>query len=83
MALGCCHEHNCRRTTPIHLVMGDLSGRVFVVTRSTVVKDHGNGRATFRAEERHDITEQFTAFIRDNPQVILDNPEIVEAVTCE
>lgn len=66
MALGCCNEANCRRTTPITPYRGDLTGRIYLVTDYTVVNDHGNGRATFRADVRHDITEQFRAFIRDN-----------------
>jgi hypothetical protein len=76
MALGCCNEHNCRRTTPIHIVIGELSGRIYVVTRATVHKTLDNDRAVFRADERHDITDQFGAFIRDNR-------EAIEAILCE
>jgi hypothetical protein len=64
-------------------VVGELSGRVYVVTRATVHKQLTDTRAVFRADERHDITDQFTAFIRDNPGVILDNPEIMEALACD
>lgn len=76
MALGCCHELNCKRTTPIQLYIGDLTGEIYVVTRYTVRTDHGNGRATFKADERHDITETFRLFIRDNR-------ETIEAMLCE
>lgn len=76
MGLGCCHEHNCRRQTPIQLYMGDLSRDIYVVTKFTVINDHGNGRATFRADERHVITEEFSRFIRDNR-------EAIEAILCE
>jgi hypothetical protein len=56
--------------------MGDLSRDIYVVTKFTVINDHGNGRATFRADERHVITEEFSRFIRDNR-------EAIEAILCE
>lgn len=64
--MTCCDEHNCRRKTPIDLVLAELSGRVFAVTAKRVVRNHGNGRATFAATARHDITGQFRAFLVQN-----------------
>ena len=65
---GCCGEPGCRRRQPMTIVIGDLSGQVqvWVVTRRRLIRDHGNGRATFAAVERHDITEQFRAFLHNN-----------------
>jgi hypothetical protein len=34
------------------------------------VRDHGNGRATFAAVQRHDITEQFRVFLHNNAAAV-------------
>lgn len=63
---GCCGEDGCRRTHPIGLYRGDLTGRVYAATSMRVVKDRGDGTATFAATTRHDVTPQMHRFIRDN-----------------
>lgn len=63
----CCGEHDCKRKTPIALYVALFSGQVFAVTESRVVKDHGDGRATFAATRRHDVTDAMRQFIRGNP----------------
>ena len=65
---GCCGEHECRRSEPIRLYLGDLSGQVYAVTRSRVHVERPDGRNTRRAVERHEVTEQLRSFIRSNPE---------------
>ena len=75
---GCCGEANCRRHEPIDLVLGELSGCVvYAVMTKRVVKDHGDGTATFAMGNRHDVTDRMRRFIRANPswvQSVLDEP---------
>lgn len=62
---GCCDERGCNRQTPIGIYKGPWSDQVFVVTKTRLVHDHGNGRATFAAVNRHDVTSAMARFIRD------------------
>lgn len=61
---GCCGETGCNRRTPIAFYKGPWSDEVFAVTKARVVHDHGNGRATFAAVQRHDVTAAMVQFIR-------------------
>lgn len=62
---GCCLEPGCKRRHPITLHAGD-GGQVLAVTRRRVVKENGDGTATYAATERHDVTEQMRRFIKEN-----------------
>ncbi len=53
---------------PLGVYMGDLTGQVFVATRMRVVRDNGDGTATFAASEKHDVTRQMRRFIRNNAE---------------
>jgi len=64
---GCCGEWNCARKIPITLYLGPFTGQVFAATSSRLVKDHGDGTATFSATARHDVTASMRQFIRCNP----------------
>ena len=68
----CCGEPDCKRKTPIALYLAPFSGQVFAATEYRVVKDHGDGRATFAATRRHDVTDSMRRFIRDNPDWVRD-----------
>ena len=74
--MTCCHEHNCRRRTPLILYRGDLTGQVYVATSGKLVRDHGDGTGTFAATVRHEVTEQMREFIRRNPDWVR---EVLEA----
>jgi len=74
--MACCGEYTCRRRHPVGACLGGLTGQVFAATRMSVVQDHGDGTATFRASEKHDITAQVR-------RLILDNPGWVRAVLAE
>ena len=63
---GCCNEAGCRRSEPIHLYLADFSNQVYAVTRSRVHVERPDGRNTRRAVERHDVTDQFRAFLKAN-----------------
>ena len=65
--MSCCGEYACKRKHPIGIYLGDLSGQVYAATRMRLIKDHGDGTATFAASERHDVTAAMRRFIRDNP----------------
>lgn len=78
---GCCREPNCRRTEPIDLVLADLSGIVYAVMSKRVVKDHGDGTATFAMGNRHDVTDRMQRFIRANPVWVRSALPVAEA--CE
>ena len=71
----CCTEYNCRRKQPLGLYFGDLSGQVFIATRMRVVKDNGDGTATFAASEKHNVTRQMQRFIRDNAEWVREQLE--------
>ena len=62
----CCNEIGCKRAEPITFYVGPFSGEVYAVTRSRLVRDHGNCRATFAAVTRHDVTDSMRRFILDN-----------------
>jgi hypothetical protein len=62
----CCGEYGCQRRTPLVLYRGDLTGQVFLATSTRPVRDH-DGRATFAATRKHDVTAQMRTFIRANP----------------
>lgn len=67
--MTCCSEANCRRREPIDIVLGDLSQCVvYAVMSKKMIRDHGNGRATFAMGNRHDITDRMRAFIQNNPE---------------
>jgi hypothetical protein len=63
---GCCDEYGCRRTQPIALYLGDLSGQVFAATRFRARPDGRPGAWT--ATQKHDVTAQMREFIRRNPE---------------
>ena len=65
---GCCAEDGCTRKRPIGLYLGDFTGQVYAATRMRVVSDHGDGTATFAADEKHDVTRQMRRFIRTNAE---------------
>jgi len=64
----CCNEPPCRRKRPIGIYRGDFGGQVYAATSMRVVKDHGDGTATFAASIKHDITPQMRRFIRANAE---------------
>lgn len=74
---ACCTEPGCRRRAPISLYLADLSGRVFAVTRRRVVRERGDGTATFAATQRHDVTAQMQEFIRRNEAWVKEQLEAV------
>ena len=73
--MSCCEEYGCRRRQSIALYLGDFSGQVFAATRMCVVKDNGDGTATFAASEKHDVTRQVQRFIRDNAEWVREQME--------
>ena len=64
---GCCDEPDCRRRYPIGIYLADFSDRVFAATTRRVVRERGDGTATFAATGRHDVTRQVREFISRNP----------------
>lgn len=66
---GCCGERGCRRTEPIGLALGSLTGCVvYAVMSKRLVRDNGDGSALFAMGARHDVTDQMRRFIRANPE---------------
>jgi hypothetical protein len=61
----CCSEPGCRRSQPIFLYLGDLTGQVYAATRSELRTADGD-TAYMRATARHDVTRQMREFIRRN-----------------
>jgi hypothetical protein len=64
--MSCCNENGCTRTTPITFYIGPWSDEVYAVTKSRLVSDHGNGRATFAAVIRHEVTDSMRRFVLEN-----------------
>lgn len=53
--MSCCREYGCRRTTPILVRKGGLSGRWYAITRF-----HLKG-ALIVADQKHDVTDDLIA----------------------
>jgi hypothetical protein len=68
---GCCDEPGCRRTQPIRLYLGDLSGRVYAATRYTRREGKYPYPGGYAAQDKHDITGAMIRFIGDNPEWVL------------
>ena len=65
---GCCDEPGCRRKHPIGIYRGDFTGRIYAATSVRLVRDRGDGTATFAATEKHDITRQMRRFVCANEE---------------
>lgn len=57
--LKCCHEYRYRRSKPILIRRGGLSGRWYAIT--DYVRIERDGRNLVDARQKHDVTDELVA----------------------
>ena len=62
MSDRCCNEYRCRRTKPIVIRRGGLSGRWYAITDYGPVKGYDH---LIEARQKHDITANLIAALID------------------